>query len=223
MAVKVKVCGLTRLEDARLALDYGADLLGFVLYPKSPRCAHLEQVQEIVHALKSQGRTFTAVGVFVNETAAAMRQIMATCLLDAAQLHGDEGPEMLGMLGGISGRAYKAVQPRSSAEAEDFLARYALPPEQQQGGRLPALLLDAYHPRLRGGSGTSGNWEAAASIAQQAPILLAGGLNAENILPAIRTVRPWGVDAASGIEAAPGKKDPEAMKRFIELSKSIYE
>jgi phosphoribosylanthranilate isomerase len=227
MVVKVKICGLTRMEDACLAAEYGADLLGFVFFPKSARYVPPERVKAIVDAVKSSHTSIVAVGVFVNETVGTIKQVLEYCALDAAQLHGDEPPELLGLSESrtivtkenLSGRAYKAVQPRSIDEVDAMLEQYVLPPRLRLNDQIPALLLDAYHPHLRGGTGDTGNWAAAARAARQAPILLAGGLKPENIVQAIRTVRPWGVDVASKIESAPGKKDVNAMQRFIALAR----
>jgi phosphoribosylanthranilate isomerase len=236
MDVKVKICGLTNLADARAALAGGADLLGFIFFPKSPRHVTPERVRDILAGLEAhrqvgQGGVLT-VGVFVNESPQAVAQILDFCGLDLAQLHGEEPPTMLGLdddpakpLGEdrslLRGRAYKALRPRSPEEARDLARRYALSPHLRAGGHLPAFLLDAYHSQLRGGTGETGDWRLAASLAAQYPLLLAGGLTPPNVAQAVQTVRPWGVDVASGVEQSPGQKDHAALRAFITAAKQI--
>ena len=164
------------------------------------------------------------VGVFVNEPPQAIAQILNFCGLDLAQLHGEESPETLGLeesQSPVRGRAYKALRPRSSEEATDLAHRYALPTSFRAQGHLPAFLLDAYHPRLRGGTGEIGDWGLASSLASQYPLLLAGGLTATNVADAVRFVQPWGVDVASGVEENPGQKDHTALHAFIANAKAI--
>jgi phosphoribosylanthranilate isomerase len=160
--------------------------------------------------------------------------VLDFCGLDLAQLHGEEPPAMLGLADGSSeslarheeedpkgvrGRAYKALRPCSYDEAAALAGRYALPQDLREGGRLPAFLLDAYHPQLRGGTGKTGDWSLASRLASQYPILLAGGLDPSNVAQAVQTVRPWGVDVASGVEASPGQKDHAAMRAFVVAAK----
>jgi phosphoribosylanthranilate isomerase len=236
MDVKVKLCGLTNLADAQAALAAGADLLGFIFFPKSPRYVTPEQVRDILAGLEPQGQVAQAsvltVGVFVNESPQAMAQILDFCGLDLAQLHGEEPPAMLGLDDDsaealeadrslMRGRAYKALRPRSPEEAGDLARRYALPSDLQAGGHLPAFLLDAYHPQLRGGTGEMGDWELAASLAAWYPLLLAGGLTPANVTQAVRAVRPWGVDVSSGVEKSPGQKDHAALRAFIAAAKQM--
>jgi phosphoribosylanthranilate isomerase len=236
MDVKVKICGLTNLADAQVALAGGADLLGFIFFPKSPRHVTPERVRDILAGLEAhrqvgQGGVLT-VGVFVNESPQVVAQILDCCGLDLAQLHGEELPTMLGLdddsaepLGEdrslLRGRAYKALRPRSPEEARDLACRYALPRHLQAGSHLPAFLLDAYHPQLRGGTGEAGDWRLAASLAAQYPLLLAGGLCPANVAQAVQTVRPWGVDVSSGVEQSPGQKDHAALRAFIAAAKQM--
>jgi len=211
--VIVKICGLTNLDDALLALEAGADLLGFVLYPKSPRGVSVSTVAEIAQALRCapafQQRRPALVGVFVNEPPAAIQRALDEAGLDLAQLSGHEPPDDLRALGG---RAYKAV--RSEADA---LLPEDVPPAHPHR---PDFLLDAVHPTLYGGSGQLADWSLAAKLAARYRLLLAGGLTPDNVAAAIRAVRPWGVDVASGVEAAPGKKDPAKLRNFIQAAKS---
>lgn len=216
--IRIKVCGLTNLEDARAAQDAGADLLGFIFYPPSPRAITPEKASEVLNCLGQ--RTALAVGVFVNESIDEIVRVMALCGLDAVQLHGEEPPAMLGLAGAdspLGGRAYKALRPRSLQEAEQAAQQYALPKSE----KLPAFLIDAYHPLLRGGSGETGDWQMAADLAQRYPLMLAGGLTPQNAARAVEQVRPWGLDVASGVELSPGRKDHAAVHEFIRAARSV--
>lgn len=230
---RVKICGLTNQADAEAAVDAGADLLGFIFYEKSPRAVNVRTVAAIVGAIKNAFRSPVdgsmarpadqnagvtrpsprCVGVFVN---ASLEQIVRTlnfCDLDLAQLHGEEPPELLAAL---PGRAYRALRPQSEGEAAQQAAAF---------GRFgpaygPRLLVDAWHPSLRGGSGQTGDWALAAGLAAQYPLLLAGGLTPDNVAAAISQVHPWGVDVAGGVEAAPGRKDHARLRAFINAVRS---
>lgn len=209
--MRVKVCGITRLEDARAALEAGADFLGFNFYPPSPRYLAPERAAQIIAALPAAART---VGIFVNAGLATVQNIAALCRLDYIQLHGDEPPEFVQAL---SPRAFKALRPRSVAEAEVAAAVYA--PLGPAEADVPLLLVDAYRAGRYGGTGEKGDWALAAGLASRYRLLLAGGLTPENVAEAIRQVRPWGVDVASGVESAPGIKDHDKMRRFIQEAK----
>jgi phosphoribosylanthranilate isomerase len=219
----VKICGLTNLDDARVAVAAGADLLGFIFYAKSPRYVAPETVAEIVRALRedkknksisqspnlpiSQSPQF--VGVFVNASVAEIQAVVAQVGLDFVQLHGNETAEWFAPL---AGRAYKAVRPADAEAAQTQAAHFA--PLSCVAG--PALLIDAYDPKAYGGTGKQTDWHVAAQLARQHPrLLLAGGLTPENVAAAIDIVRPWGVDVASGVEAEPGRKDHEKVRRFV--------
>jgi phosphoribosylanthranilate isomerase len=216
MVLKVKICGLTNLADAQAAVAAGADLLGFIFFPKSPRYVTPERVREIIQALDRRPPT---AGVFVNESSAAVAQILDFCGLDLAQLHGEEPPEMV--TGDLGGRAYKALRPRSLDEALNLASRYAPAPPPEGETICPALLVDAYHPHLRGGTGETGDWGLAAALAGRYRLLLAGGLGPANVAEAVRAVRPWGVDVSSGVESAPGQKDHAAVRAFVAAAKAI--
>jgi phosphoribosylanthranilate isomerase len=199
---KVKICGITNLEDALFAAEAGADALGFVFYAQSPRCITPDRVREIVQPLPP----FVAkVGVFVNEELDWVREIMAYCHLDYAQLHGDETPEQVAAL---APRAIKAVRVRSAADVER-LSDY----------QAAAYLLDTYHPTKHGGTGEAFDWELAVEAKSQGPIILAGGLTPENVGDAIERVHPYAVDVSSGVEAAPGIKDHQKVRCFITAAK----
>lgn len=206
--VKIKICGLTNLEDAQVAVDAGADLLGFIFYEKSPRYVDPRTVADIVSTIKRAVRPPLCVGVFVNARPEQIAETLARCGLDLAQLHGEEDPATLAVL---AGRAFKALRPRTVAEAEEAAGRFS--PYSPEAG--PDILLDAWHPALRGGSGETGDWQLAAGLASQCRVLLAGGLTSANVTDAICQVAPWGVDVASGVEASPGRKDHERVREFV--------
>jgi phosphoribosylanthranilate isomerase len=213
----IKICGIKTLEIALASVEAGADMLGFNFYLPSSRYITPEDCAEIVTGLKTQvssrkrqATSFLMVGVFVNEKPQRVREIMETCNLDLAQLAGDEPPKDLASL---DGKAFKAVRPNSLAEADDLLEKFGL-------GQAPALLVDAYVKGAYGGSGEAGDWALARQLAKQAPILLAGGLNPENVAAAVTAVDPWGVDVASGVESSPGVKDPAKISAFISAARS---
>lgn len=227
--VKVKICGITNLEDAVAAVEAGADLLGFIFYPPSRRSIGVEEAQEVVAQLRGQLRQTAAwtagqapllVGVFVNETADHMAAVLDHCGLDLAQLAGDEVPVLIGgPASPLYGRAFKVLKPTSLAEAEAE-AEWYLPPEADQNPVYPTLLLDAYHPTLHGGTGRTTDWTMAARLAEQIPgLMLAGGLTPDNVAEAVHAVRPYGVDVASGVEATPGRKDHVKVRVFIQAAK----
>lgn len=231
----VKICGLTNIEDARVAVESGADLLGFIFYEPSPRYVKPETVRDIVlmfkgASSKGAGNTEDApdtahhllplfVGVFVNTPLPGVAQILKFCHLDAAQLHGDEPPEFVAH---FQGRAYKALRPKSLEEAETAISNYQLTINNEQfiiG--LPAFLLDAYHPTLYGGTGHVTDWTMAATIARNHSIMLAGSLAPDNVAEAIKAVRPWGVDVSSGVEVGKGRKDHRKVRVFVETVKGV--
>jgi phosphoribosylanthranilate isomerase len=217
--VHVKICGLTDLNDALTAAEAGADMLGFIFYPGSPRYVSPDQARAIVTALHERYPHIRTVGVFVNETPAVVWQVLEYCGIQLAQLHGEEPVTWLKKPSVLAGRAYKALRLRSQAEADRLAAEYALPLSLAEHMGVPSLLVDAYHITVRGGSGQLADWDVAAWLARQHRLLLAGGLTPANVAQAVRCVRPWGVDVASGIERAPGRKDPTAMRTFIRLAK----
>ena len=205
----IKICGLTNVEDALVAATAGAELLGFILYPKSPRYVAPVLVREVIAQVRATIQPApTCVGVFVNTPADEVAQILDETGLDLAQLHGDEAPSVVAAL---QGRAYKALRPRKIEEAVTSVERF-LPVTMGAG---PHLLVDAWDPHAYGGTGQTGDWQIAAAIAGRVPrLLLAGGLTAANVASAVEQVRPWGVDVASGVEASPGKKDHAAVRAF---------
>ncbi len=203
MTVRVKICGITNAADALLAVEAGADALGFVFAP-SPRRVSVEEAAAIVGALPP---FVAAVGVFVNERPARIREIVARCGLGFVQFHGDEGPEECGLFGA---RAIKAFRVKD-AEALGGIERYPV----------GAFLLDGHLPGVRGGTGTAFRWElAAVAAAAGKPIILSGGLTAENVARAVAAAAPYAVDVSSGVESAPGKKDRARMEEFVRRAKA---
>lgn len=211
--MKIKICGLTSLQDAIGAIEAGADLLGFNFYRGSQRYLEPARCAEITaDPLVSRGEVLK-VGVFVDATALEIEDVMRECGLDLAQLHGDETPATLETL---AGRAFKAIRPRTAREVERAVRRYGKTAPRTG----PALLVDAHRPGRYGGTGELADWGLAGKVAAQEPILLAGGLTPENVRSALTRVRPWGVDVASGVEVAPGKKDREKMELFVRAARS---
>ena len=199
MSTRIKICGLTRVEDALAAVAAGADALGFIFYDRSPRYVAPEVVASITRQLPP---LVTKVGVFVNAPAAEIRRVVEVAGLDIPQLHGEETPEFCARLGWPVVKAFRL----QSAAAVDQLASYPV----------AAWLLDAYVPGLRGGTGAQFNWEwAIQAKAGGRPVILAGGLTPDNVAEAVRTVRPYAVDVSSGVETAPGQKDIPRLRELI--------
>lgn len=223
--MRVKICGITNLEDAQVAIEAGADLLGFIFYPKSPRYVEPDTAAGIISNLKTQyaplrqaqdaARTTQYVGVFVDEHVNRVREIIEQCKLDLVQLHGSEPPVEVRML---QPHAFKAIRPKQRGDAEAAVATYA--PVMDISADRPAFLIDAHHPWKFGGTGETSDWIAAKVVAWRFPIILAGGLTPENVVQAIEVAEPWGVDTSSGVEAEPGKKDHAEVRAFIEAAKS---
>jgi len=198
--IKIKICGIKTLKDALAAIDAGANYLGFNFYSAGVRFVEPGACAQITSALKKDHPEIKLVGVFVNSSLDEIRTIMQTCSLDLAQLHGDETPEMLNQL---SPRAFKAF--RGIPDHVEIYAR----------SKAPVFLVDASVKEMYGGSGVTADWSAAAELAKKYPLLLAGGLTPENVGEAVRRVKPWGVDVASGVESAPGEKDAAKMPAFV--------
>ena len=202
--VRVKICGITQLEDAAVAAEAGADAVGFVFHRGSPRYIKPEDAGVIARALPP---FLTTVGVFVDYPPDDVRQILATTGLDIAQLHGAESVEYCAMFP----RVIKAMRVKGP-EVVDELTKYPC---------VSAFLLDAYHPDALGGTGESFDWNIAQKAAQTHRIILAGGLTVDNIADAVEQVRPYGVDVSSGVEKSPGVKDHVKVREFIRRAKDI--
>jgi len=200
MTTRIKICGTTNLEDARLAVELGADALGFIFYPASPRAVTVPVATEICRAL----RPFVdRVGVFVNASAGEIASAQRDCRLTAIQLHGDEPPAFCRQFSVPVIKAIRVHNDASLAAAREY--------------DVDALLLDAYTESQRGGTGRTFDWSLAlgATKTLTCPVILSGGLTAENVGQAVRQVGPYAVDVASGVERAPGQKDPGKLERFI--------
>jgi len=195
----VKVCGITRQQDADLAVELGATAIGFVFWPGSPRYVKPEQARSIAAALPE---TVSKVGVFVDEPAALVGALADHVGLTDVQLHGAESSDYIRTM---PRRVIKAIglknaqMPRLDAYGEDVL-----------------ILLDAYDPVRHGGTGQMVDWSTARAVATLRPTILSGGLRPENVSEAIVAVKPFGVDVSSGVESAPGIKDPSRMRSFFE-------
>jgi len=215
--MKIKICGITTLQDALTAIEAGADILGFNFYPQSPRYIPPASCASILRLLGDFKRLVTGVGVFVNSTVQEMTAILDETGLELAQLSGDEMVETVEALGG---RGFKAMRLASNSGSNTKVVTQASVKLIQEyagsrKGEAPAFLLDSLVRGAYGGTGVVADWEQAASLADQYPFLLAGGLTAENIGEAVGKVRPWGVDVASGVESIPGRKDESKIRQFI--------
>jgi len=198
MNIEIKICGLTSLADAEVALAAGADYLGFVLYERSPRAVPVDALAAIMRGL---GQGVRAVGVFVNSPGEFVRDTALRCGLAAVQIHGDESPDAFCAMPVPVWRSLSVSGAKCKPEPGTWpAARY---------------IADAAAPGLYGGSGTLAGWEQAAALASRVPLMLAGGLTASNVAAAIRQVHPLGVDVSSGVESAPGRKSHEAVRAFI--------
>lgn len=199
LIVKVKICGITNLEDARAALDIGADILGFNFYPQSPRYITPEDAAKIIGALPA---FIDVAGVFVNATVDEINETISTCYLDWIQLHGDETPEFCESFLTLNVKTMKALRVRDHSDidkAEEFYT--------------DAILLDAFDPARYGGTGITFDWNIVGHIGKR--VFLAGGINPDNAVKAIE-LGVYGIDICSGVESEPGKKDHEKMKQLFE-------
>jgi len=205
MRTRVKICGITRAEDAQAAARLGADAIGLVFHARSPRAVTIEQARAVVRALPP---FVTAVGLFVNAEPEAVRYVLKTVPLDLLQFHGDESAEAC--------RSYdrpylKALRMRDDAD----LAALARPYDDAAG-----ILVDTYVEGVAGGTGLSFDWSRLPAHMPR-PLILAGGLNPDNVAAAVTQVRPWAVDVSGGVEAAPGLKDAARIAAFIRGVNSV--
>jgi phosphoribosylanthranilate isomerase len=197
--IRVKICGITNLEDALDAVAAGADALGFVFYKKSPRYVPPLKVQRIVSELPP---FVTTVGLFVNEVTEKIVQTMTMTRLNVVQLHGDELPEDCRL------EPYPVIKALPVRDAESLRGIDNYP--------VSALLLDAWSGQQYGGTGKSFDWQLAKNLTGRIPLILAGGLNSDNVAEAIRVVNPYAVDVSSGVEERPGCKDNKKIIEFIQ-------
>jgi phosphoribosylanthranilate isomerase len=203
--VIVKICGITRPEDAVAAIRAGADWLGLNFWPTSKRYLTLAQASDVVHAARQERPEVGIVGVFVDQPLGEVTGVLSSLELDRAQLHGDEPPDFVRRLGD---RAIKAMAMAEEAQLDE-LAEYDC----------PVVLVDTPSPG-RGGSGIVGDWSVAHAAAALRKVILAGGLTPDNVADAIAAVQPYGVDVASGVESAPGVKDAELIARFVSQARA---
>lgn len=200
---KIKICGITNMEDAQAAADYGADALGFIFYKESKRYVDPEVAKSIVSALPP---FIATVGVFVNHDLGEISRIKETTGIQVAQLHGDETPEFASSL---PIEVIKVIRVKDKSDL-DKVAQYS--------GQ--AILFDTYSDKEYGGTGESFDWKILNNLSSEKKVVLSGGLNPENVLEAIQIVRPYAVDVSSGVEDTPGKKDHTKIKKFIEAIKN---
>lgn len=199
--VSVKICGITNWNDAKLAMDAGADALGFNFYAKSPRRIAVSHAKQII---RQMARHVTAVGVFVNGSAGEILRIAHAANLAMLQLHGEESPALVERLA----REYPVI--KAFRVGPRFRAR-----ELKKYPSAAGFLLDGYDAEHRGGTGKRFDWGVAREAKRYGPVILAGGLRAKNVAEAIRQVKPFGLDVCSGVEERPGRKDAKKMKRLM--------
>jgi phosphoribosylanthranilate isomerase len=199
LITKVKICGLTNYDDAVAAMDMGADLLGFNFYPKSPRFVTQQQAEGIISRLPA---FIDTAGVFVNASIEQIHETKNVCRLDWVQLHGDEDPEFCRQLLSHNVRTMKAIRVKNQADIESADRFFT-----------DAVLLDAFDPEKYGGTGLTFDWNIIGHISKR--VFLAGGINPDNAAAAIQ-LGVYGIDVCSGIEASPGKKDHNKMKKLFE-------
>lgn len=206
----VKICGISSPEHMLVAAASGADYLGLVFAP-SRRQVTRDRAQLLVHTLRQAGYTTPVVGLFVNASAAAIRTVVTECALDVVQLHGNEPRALLAELPDVP--VWRAVRLAGSADEAEWLAT--------NDDRV-TLLVDAAVPGAFGGTGTQADWDAAAQLARQRRIMLAGGLTPRTVRAAITHVQPWGVDVSSGVERD-GFKDNGLIAAFVDMAKHTAE
>lgn len=205
MRTRAKICGITRIEDVQSVVHAGADAIGLVFYAPSPRNVTVEQAQALVKHIPAYVQI---VGLFVNATGDEIVQVLKNIPLDVLQFHGDETPEQCRHIAQLTGRRwYKAIQVKPDLDIIKIIHDY-----QQVGAS--AVLLDAWHPELKGGTGHSFDWSQFPKL--DIPLILAGGLTPENIEDAIKTTQAFAVDVSGGVESAKGIKDQQLIEHFMQ-------
>lgn len=205
MRTRAKICGITRVEDIHAAVDAGADAIGLVFYPPSPRHVSIEQALRLVRHIPAY---VSIVGLFVNADADEINAVLQQIPLDVLQLHGDESPAQCQQIAQQTKRRwYKAIQVKPALDIADQIQQY-----QQVGAS--AVLLDAWHPELKGGTGLQFDW--ATFPHSEMPLILAGGLNPDNIQQAIHATQAYAVDVSGGVESAKGIKDQQLIQQFMQ-------
>lgn len=199
MRIRTKICGITRVEDALSAAQAGVDAIGLVFYEKSPRAVSIAQAQEIIAALPP---FVTSVGLFVNAAAGEVNAVLDALPLDILQFHGDESPADCES---YARPYFRALRMQPGVDIAQLAAQYT---------KAAGILLDAWVPGLHGGTGERFDWaQIPENLAK--PLILAGGLNADNVTQAMRQVEPWAVDVSGGVEASKGLKDADKMRKFL--------
>lgn len=199
---RVKICGITTMADAHVAIAAGADMIGLIFYPPSPRYITPERAQAIIASLPAG---FPAIGVFVNAELSTIARVAQVSGIQCVQLHGEESPLFCQQL------------PWPVIKTFRFTAQ--VQPEMMRQYRVEAFLIEGFHAAVYGGGGARADWQRVATLHQYGRIILAGGLTPENVREAIRVVRPYAVDVCSGVEAAPGTKDWDKVRAFVRHAK----
>lgn len=204
--VRIKICGVTRPDDAGYAADLGVDAIGLVFYQPSPRAVSIEKAREILAELPA---LVTVVGLFVDANQEEVRQVLDSVPLDLLQFHGDETESYCTAFS----RPYmKVLKVKPELDIAEQIAIYS---------SASAILLDAWHKELAGGTGEQFDWSLVPKVNTSARLVLAGGLSPENVVEAVTRVWPYAVDVSSGVESEPGIKSPVKMKRFVEQVKKL--
>ncbi|TCB43618.1 phosphoribosylanthranilate isomerase [Acinetobacter terrestris] len=205
MRTRAKICGITRIEDIHSAVNAGVDAIGFVFYAPSPRSVTIQQAQELAKHIPAYVQI---VGLFVNATADEVTQVLEQVPLDILQFHGDETAEQCQQIAlQTKRRWYKAIQVKPELDVINTIKSY-------QHAGASAVLLDAWHPELKGGTGHQFDWSQFPPL--NVPLILAGGLKPENIEDAIKTTRAYAVDVSGGVESAKGIKDQQLIEHFMQ-------
>jgi phosphoribosylanthranilate isomerase len=204
--MRIKICGITQPDQGKAIANLGATALGFICVRQSPRYVTSAQIQTIISQLPAK---IDSIGVFVNTTAEEISQVVTESGLTGIQLHGGESPEFCQQLRQLLPqteiiKAFRIKSSESLLETNAYL------------DCVDTLLLDAYHPRLFGGTGKTLDWETLAKFCPSCPWLLAGGLTPDNVLDALKQLNPTGIDLSSGVERSPGDKDLEKVARLFE-------
>lgn len=205
MRTRAKICGITRIEDIHSAVNAGVDAIGFVFYAPSPRSVTIQHAQELAKHIPAYVQI---VGLFVNATTDEITQVLEHVPLDILQFHGDESAEQCQQIASQTKRRwYKAIQVKPELDIIKAIKSY-------QNAGASAVLLDSWHPELKGGTGHQFDWSQFPKL--NVPLILAGGLKPENIEDAIKTTRAYAVDVSGGVESAKGIKDQQLIEHFMQ-------
>lgn len=210
---RVKICGLTSVADAQAAAEQGADAIGLMFYSKSPRYIELELAAQIAQRV---GPFVTLVGLFVNAEAETVKQVLRAVPLHVLQFHGDETREYCEQFQRPYVKALRVESPSDTSDASLQAIRHALAAVCDNYASASGILLDAYSKQAYGGTGEQFNWQCIPDCFATMPLILAGGLHADNVAAAIAQTKPYAVDVSSGVETSPGVKDHLKIKQFIE-------